>query len=208
MIEVNLFSVPASQQDYTIGKSVSRTRFDKDTLGVSVMEFVKGFIKDNLDSLENPLGNADLVAMINSETIGWSTKDFMSLKYLLRQVGYDVTIWNVADDEENASGVPSGDIIEWNIIDETFVQNDYPTTTKIIPSQSQSIQDLIRNVVEQSGLFDPNKFNGTKNPFSVLLGNLDHEVSVSGRVNSAIISQIYSLLGQMGISIFFAESND
>lgn len=208
MIEVNLFSLASTDPTTMVGRCVARSRFNKETLGVSIMEFVKGFLKDNLDTLESGIGNADLVSLINSDTIGFSTKDFMSIQYCLNQIGYKVTIWNVADDEENALGVPSGDVIEWNIIDSTFIQNDYPTTTKLMPSTDKSLADILRQVVEQCGLFNPEKFDGVKNPFTPLLGNLDKEKNVTGHINSSIVTQIYGLLSQMGINIFCATSED
>lgn len=208
MIEVNLFSVPSTDSSAMVGRCVARNRFNKDTMGVSVMEFVKGFLKENLDTLETAIGNSDLVSLINSDTIGISTKDFMSIQYCLNQIGYKVSIWNVADDEENSLGVPTGDVIEWNVIDHTFIQNDYPTTTKLMPATNQNIAEILRRVVEQSGLFNPEKFDGIKNPFSVLLGNLDKERAASGRINSSLVTQIYSLLSQMGIEIFCATSED
>ena len=52
MIEVNLFSVPTADYDATVGKCVSRGRFDNDAMGVCFFFFVKGFLRDNLDNLE------------------------------------------------------------------------------------------------------------------------------------------------------------
>ena len=58
MIEVNLFSVPSTDSSAMVGRCVARNRFNKDTMGVSVMEFVKGFLKENLDTLETAIGNS------------------------------------------------------------------------------------------------------------------------------------------------------
>ena len=118
-----------------------------------------------------------------------------------------VQIQNVADDEENATGVPSGDVVEWNVIDRNFMQFDYPTATKIMPGD-KSIPEILRMIVDQSGLFDSNKFSGIKNPFTELLNNLDKIKSISGSINPTITSQIYNLLDKMGINVFCATSED
>ena len=47
MIEVNLYSIPAQEMNSMVGRCVARSRFDKEGMGVSVMEFVKGFLKNN-----------------------------------------------------------------------------------------------------------------------------------------------------------------
>ena len=72
----------------------------------------------------------------------------MSINYLLSQVGYKVTIWNVADDEENVTGVPSGEIVEWNVINRNFMQNDYPTATKLMPDTTMAMSDVLRKIVD------------------------------------------------------------
>ena len=114
MIEVNLFSVPAADVDAKLGSCVARARVDIDALGSGVFDFVKGFIRDNLDNLEGSIGNSDLVQFINSDDL-LTTVDFATLKYLLKKIGYLITVWNVADDEENSQGVGEG-TIEYNII--------------------------------------------------------------------------------------------
>lgn len=207
MIEVNLYSTPVDDPKAQVGRSVARSRFDKESMGVSVMEFVKGFLKNNLTRFENSIGNAELVEFINSDTF-MSTTDFSCVNYLLGKVGYQVAIFNVADDEENAEGVPTGEVIEWNIINSNFIQNDYPTATKIMPGEGVDIPQILRQVVQQSGLFDPNKFSGIRNPFVTLLNNLDQIKKVSGSVNSTLTTQIYSLLGQMGFNILCLTSED
>lgn len=207
MIEVNLYSIPAQEMNSMVGRCVARSRFDKEGMGVSVMEFVKGFLKNNLANFENSIGNAELVSFINSETT-MSTKDFSCINYWLAQVGYLVQIQNVADDEENAAGIPTGDVVEWNVIDYNFMQYDYPTATKIIPGEGLEIPAILRQIVEQSGLFDPNKLSGVKNPFTILLNNMDKIKNTTGSVSPAITTQIYNLLDQMGIKVFCATSED
>lgn len=207
MIEVNLYSIPAQEMNSMVGRYVARSRFDKEGMGVSVMEFVKGFLKNNLANFENSIGNAELVSFINSETT-MSTKDFSCINYWLAQVGYLVQIQNVADDEENATGIPTDDVVEWNVIDYNFMQYDYPTATKIIPGEGLEIPAILRQIVEQSGLFDPNKLSGVKNPFTLLLNNMDKIKNTTGSVSPAITTQIYNLLDQMGIKVFCATSED
>lgn len=204
MIEVNLFSLPTSDYEATVGKCVERARFDNESMGVSVLEFVKGFLRDNLGNLESTLGNSDLVSLINSDT-ALTSSDFASLNYLLSQVGYKVAIWNVADDEENPNSVGAG-TIEYNVINRNFLQHDYPTVTKLLPSEDQNLAEIVSMIVDQSGLFDESKFAGVKNPFTILINNLKDENDKLGKINSSIITRVYSLLDQMGINIFCATS--
>lgn len=206
MIEVNLFSIPANDHEATVGRLVARSRFDRDTMGVSVMEFVKGFLKNNLDAFEDGLGNADITGFINSDVL-MSTVDLASLEYYLGQAGYKIKIWNVADDEENAVTIPV-DVVEWNIENKNFVQNDYGTVTKIIPSDGKDIPAILRQVVEQSGLFSEAKFGGAVNPFTILLNNLDHIKQLTGRVESGIVTKIYQMLHECHFHIFVATSED
>ena len=206
MIEVNLYSVPTQDVNSMVGRCVARARFDKEGMGSSIMEFVKGFLKDNISNFESSVGNADLISFINSDTI-MSTRDFACINHCLAQSGLVVRIQNVADDEDNATGVPSGEVIEWNVIDYNFMQYDYPTATKIIPGD-RSIPEILRQIVDQSGLFDSTKFSGIKNPFTELLNNLDKIKNISGSVNPAITSKIYNLLDDMGIKVFCATSEN
>ena len=205
MIEVSLFSINSSDPTNAMtGRCIARSRFSKESMGVSIMEYVKDFLKDNLDSLQSAIGNADLTSIISSSQ-PMSTKDFFSIQYFLGDLGYTVKIWNVADDEVNALGIPEGsDIIEWNVIDRSFIQYDYPTTTKIVPSPTDSIVDTLSSIIDQSGLFDSNKFNGIRNPFTVLVNNLKQEKEMAGVVNPSLCTRIYALLSQLGIDIFCA----
>lgn len=206
MIEVNLFSVSTADIDHTVGKCVSRARFDKDAMGISILEFVKGFISDNLDNLESGLKNSDLVNYIHSDQ-SMTTVDFASLNYLLERIGYKVTIWNVADDEENAKTVGAG-TIEYNVINHNYIQHDYPTVTKFIPTEGENVAEIVGMIVEQSGLFDESKFAGSRNPFTILINNLKDEKGKLGNINSSIITKVYSLLDQMGFNVFCATSEE
>ena len=207
MIEVNLFSVPTADPEAMVGRLVARSRFDRENMGVSIMEFTKGFLRQNLEKFEQDVGNADVMGFINSDGI-MSTLDFSSLNYYLGKVGYTVKIWNVADDEENAVTIPSGEVVEWNVINKNYVQNDYPTVTKIIPAPGNEIPTILKQIVEESGLFDTGKFSGAINPFTVLINNLEHIKNVSGQVNSGLTSKIYQTLHECGFDVFCATSED
>ena len=208
MIEVNLMSISTADANTMVGRCVARCRFSRETLGVGIMEFVKRFLSENLDTLETAVKSSELVSLINSDDTILSTNDFMSINYLLTQVGYKVTIWNVADDEENAAGVPSGEVVEWNVVNRNFMQNDYPTATKLMPDGTMAMSDVLKKIVDQCGLFNSDKFEGIRNPFTPLLNNLEQEKKVTGRVNAAITTQIYNLLSQMGIDVFCAISEE
>lgn len=207
MIEVNLYSIPAGDNTAKVGKCLARNRFDREAMGVSVPEFVKGFLKDNLDKFETGVANPELNSLINSDGI-LSRKDLACINYYLVQSGFMFQVINVADDEENPNGVPNGDVIEWNIIDNNFIQNDYPTATKIIPSVDQDIPTTLKQIVDESGLFDNDKFAGLKNPFSNLFTNIERIKNVSGSINATLVSRVYEALDQVGFSIFCATSED
>ena len=204
MIEVNLFTIPAGDQNARAGRCIARSRFNKELLGTTVEEFVKEFLKDNLDKLSGGI-SSELTDVLNS-TSTFSRKDMACVNYYLIRSGYLFTIFNVTDDEENAEGVPSGDLVEWNIIDKNFIQQDYPTCTKIIPSPDQDIVYVLETVGKQSGLFEDSKFTGLKNPFKDLFSNLERIKGLTGSINSTIVSKIYEILDQVNIDIFVAAS--
>lgn len=207
MIEVNLYSIPAGDNSARVGKCLARNRFDREAMGVSVPEFVKGFLRDNLEKFETGIANPELNSLLNSDGI-LSRKDLACINYYLIQSGFMFQVQNVADDEENPTGVPTGDVIEWNVIDNNFIQNDYPTATKIIPSVDQDIPSVLKQIVEQSGLFDNDKFAGLKNPFTDLFTNIERIKNISGSINATLVSRIYEHLDQVGFSIFCATSED
>lgn len=206
MIEVNLYYLPSKDAvDASFGKLVDRRRFDKDTLGVSVMQFVKGFLKDNLSNFESALGGeSELVGLINND-VTITTRDFACINYYLVQAGFKVQIQNVTDDEENPDSVPDG-TVEWNMIDYNFLQNDYPTAIKII-SQGIDVSSMLGEVIDKSGLFDAEKFSGIKNPFTILRANLEQAKKINGSIPFSVTTKIYSLLDQMGIKVFCATGN-
>ena len=207
MIEVNLYAITPNDFNSRVGRCVARNRFDQEAMGIGVIEFAKGFLKENLDKFEGGIGNNDLEDLINSDTV-LSRKDMSCINYFLGKLGYKLQIQNVADDEENATGVPSGEVIEWNVIDNNFIQNDYPTATKLMPSSGTEIIGTLKMIVDQCGLFDASKFAGLKNPFTDLITNLERIKGVTGGNNGTIIARIYELLDDCGITIFCATSED
>lgn len=207
MIEVNLYSIQPGDNNARVGKCLARNRFDREAMGVSVEDFAKEFLRNNLEKFEAGIGNPELTEMINS-VVTMSRKDLACVNHFLIQAGYMVEIQNVADDEENAAGVPEGETIEWNVIDRNFVQNDYPTATKIMPAPGTDIPTILKQIVEGAGLFNPDKFAGLKNPFDNLFVNLDRIKKVSGEVNASIVTRIYEYLDELGITVFCATSED
>ena len=206
MIEVNLVAIPSDDPRSRVGKCVARNRFDKEAMGVTVENFVKGFLKDNLDKFEAGIGTPELTEIINSAQ-NLTRHDLASINYYLGTAGFKVVIFNVADDEDNAVTVPSG-IVEWNVIDSNFVQYDYPTAVKIIPGQGMEIPSVLKQVVENSNLFAEGKFSGLKNPFTDLIKNLEKVKEVMGSVSAALTTKIYDLLDEMGIEVFCMTSED
>lgn len=206
MIEVNLYSIPAGESSANVGKCIARSRFDKETMGVGVEEFVKGFLKENAEKFEAGLGNG-ITEMINSST-NLTRKDISCINHYLIQSGYIVKVYNVTDDEENPNGIPAGGVSEWNIIDHNFIQYDYPTATKIIPGADSDVPSILRKVVDQSGLFNTDKFAGLKNPFTEILNNIDRIKKVSGTVHAGLVSKVYQYLDELGFEIFCATSED
>ena len=114
MIEVNLFKIPAGEWTSTVGTCVARNRFDKEAMGVTIEEFARGFLKENMDKFELGLGSAELNETINSTNF-ISRKDLACLNYYLTKAGYMLKIFNVTDDEANATGVPSGEVVDGTV---------------------------------------------------------------------------------------------
>lgn len=206
MLEVSLYSIPADDMGSRVGRCLSRYRFDREPMGITVEEFVMGFLRDNLDKIEAK-GN-ELSRIISNKNKTILRRDISCINYYLSKNGLMIKVFNVADDEENANGVPSGDVVEWNVIDNNFVQEGYPTATKFMPPSNQSVSKTLRSVIEKSGLFNSNKFSGLVNPFTTLLDNLDRVESVTGTVSSAIVGKIYQTLSDLGIEVFCATSEN
>ena len=207
MIEVNLIQIPAGEKTSMVGHCVARNRFDKDSMGITIEEFARGFLKENLEKFEAGIGSAELTETINS-TGFISRKDHACINYYLVQAGYILKIFNVTDDEINAVGVPSGEVAEWNIIDNNFLQYDYPTSIKLMPGDGLDIPSILRQVVDQSGVFDPDKFAGLKNPLKELLDALDSIKSTTGDINPGITTRIYAILADLGIELMCIRGED
>jgi hypothetical protein len=98
MIEISLIQIPADEWTSTVGKCIARNRFDKEAMGVTIEEFARGFLKENLEKFENGIGSAELTELINSSGF-FGRKDLACVNYYLSKVGYQVKIFNVTDDE-------------------------------------------------------------------------------------------------------------
>jgi len=205
MIEVNLFSITPEDFNSRVGRCIARNRFDRETIGTSIEDFLKGFLKDNLDKFESRLGIGDLSSIVNSSD-ALTRKDISCINYYLNKIGLKIQVQNVADDEENPTGIPEG-VVEWNVINKNFVQNDYPTTTKLVPSPDSDIIDTLKQIVDDADLFD-DKFVGMKNPFTELFDNLKRIKDISGSTNAALVGKIYEYLDQLGFEVFCATSEE
>ena len=203
MIEVSLYSVPVgSDVNASMGKCVDRARRDNVAKGTGVMEFVKGFLRTNVPNFEPALQNPDIVGFINGD-LGMNTKDFACVNYHLAKAGYLVKIFNVTDDEVNATGV-EGETAEWNIIDTNFIQHDYPTAVKIIPGDGMDAVAVLKQAVDQLGLFDDSKFAGVKNPLVETVDQLERIKESMGRIEPGLATKLYDVLDQLGIKVFLA----
>lgn len=203
MIEVNLYSLLENNINASAGYCVDRIRFDKEARGISVMEFVKGFLRNNLSHFESALKNSDIVDFINSD-ITMRTKDFASINYYLAQAGYLVQIQNVTDDEENPVSVPAG-ITEWNIIDTTFLQYDYPTTMKVIPADGMDVVEVLDKIIGQLSFFDRDALGSVRNPLKEYVENMKKIKNLNGSVSISLTTKIYETLANLGIKIFTAQ---
>jgi len=205
MIEVNFLSVPVEEPNSMVGNCVARSRFDKEKMGVGVNEFVKGFLANNLEKFEIKVGNPDVTNLINGEGI-LTRRDLACINYCLQKSGLRFEVFNVADDEDNSVGVPSG-IVEWNVIDRNFVQDDYPTSTKFLPSESDTIIDTLKNIVNTIGVFG-NKFVGIKNPFTELFRTLDSVKKTTGMISPGLTAKVYETLDQLGFRVLCLSSEE
>jgi hypothetical protein len=203
MIEVNLYSLLENNINASAGYCIDRIRFDKEARGISVMEFVKGFLRNNLSHFESALKNSDIVDFINSD-ITMRTKDFASINYYLAQAGYLVQIQNVTDDEDNPVSVPAG-ITEWNIIDTTFLQYDYPTTMKVIPADGMDVVEVLDKIIGQLSFFDRDTLGSVRNPLKEYVENMKKVKNLNGSASISLTTKIYETLANLGIKIFTAQ---
>lgn len=203
MIEVNLYSLLENSVNASAGYCIDRIRFDKEARGISVMEFVKGFLKNNLSHFESALKNSDIVDFINGD-LTMRTKDFASINYYLAKAGYLVQIQNVTDDEENPVSVPAG-VTEWNIIDTTFLQYDYPTTMKVIPADGMDIVEVLDKIIGQLSFFDKDVLGSVRNPLREDVEQLKKVKNINGSASISLTTRIYDTLANLGIKIFTAQ---
>lgn len=206
MIEVNLYAIPAKDAGATVGRCIDRTRYDMDVMKVSVMEFVKGFLKTNVPNFDASVNNPDIISLINSDDT-LTTKDFACINYYLIKSGYMVTIQNVTEDEENPLSIPA-EMIEWNIMDYNFMQNGYPTTTKIVQSGGTDVVSVLDNIANNTGLFREDKFGGIKNPLKELVDTIKKIKEVKGSIEPGPVTKAYEVLDNLGIKVFCAVSED
>ena len=164
MIEVTLIS---STEGSRVGRFVSRKRASLEQLGVNKNQFIQGFLRDNMDTIETALHNPDLVNLINSDTL-LNNKDIASIKYTLSTVGYQILVTFTADDEVNSVTIPTGEV-EYNIIDTTFIQNDLPVATKETSALGSSVVSVLNKISTSVGFYDESKFKGVNNPLVGLL---------------------------------------
>lgn len=200
MIEVSLYSVPSKDINATVGTIVDRARIDYDKFGGGIMKFVKSFLKTNVHVFDAALGNPSIIEVINSSD-AMTTKDLAAINYWLSRAGYLVKIQNVTDDEVNPTG-PTGGTVEWNVIDNNFMEYGYPRATKIVPAEGSDVVATLKQVIDASDIFSEDRFPGVKNPFTDLLSNLEKVKSVSGSISAPIVTKIYEILDQVGIKVF------
>lgn len=197
MIEVTLISATEGSR---VGRFVSRKRANLEQLGVNKNQFIQGFLRDNMGELESILHNPDLVELINSDTL-LNNKDVASIRYILSNAGYQMIIAFVADDELNPVSVPIGET-EYNIIDNTWIQDDLPVLSKSSVAVGTSFTSVLDAIIKESGFFDPTKFTGVSNPLTSLLNQAKDDEKVAGTASSVIINRIYTILNNMGLNIY------
>ena len=92
-----------------------------------------------------------------------------------------------------------------NIIDYNFIQNEYPTAVKIIPGTGMDVVSVLKQVVDNSDLFDPSKFGeDIKNPLKETVRRLELAKEKLGRIEPGLATKIYEILEQTGFKVFLA----
>lgn len=197
MIEVTLIS---STEGGKVGRFVSRKRASLERLGVNKNQFIQGFLKDNMDTLETAMKNPDLLNLINSDTL-LNNKDIASIRYTLSTIGYQLLVVFAADDEINPVSVASGEI-EYNLVDNTFLMEDLPTVTKDVSPLGSSIMPVLTKAVESLGFYDEDKFKGVANPLKSLLRQASDDEKNIGAPGTSVINRLYNILDQMGVQLY------
>lgn len=198
MVEVTLVSTTG--RDSNIGTFVARKRANLDLLKINKNEFIHGFLRSMSSELSLGVSSSELMNLINSDTI-LNNKDIETINYMLADAGYKFLVYFVSDDESNSDQVAQG-TYEFNIIDKSFIQDDLPTVTKINQDGSNSIADVLNIVLKNCGLFDPDKFAGIANPFTKYIESINQLRKITGQVPESLVSQLWTMLGQMGIEFF------
>lgn len=197
MIEVTLIS---STEGSRVGRFVSRRRASLEQLGVNKNQFIQGFLRDNMDTIETAIHNPDLVNLINSDTL-LNNKDIASIKYTLSTVGYQILITFAADDEVNNVSIPTSEV-EYNIVDTTFIQDDMPVVTKETAPLGSSIVPVLNKIVDSLGFYSDDKFKGINNPLVGLLNQAKDDEKTMGTPSAAVVNRVYTILEQLGINIY------
>ena len=205
MIEVSLYAITPGDNYAKTGRCVARNRFDKEAMGTSVEEFVRGFLKDNFERFSN---DGREINTILEENKFLSRMDLICINNLLIKIGYTFIVTTVADDEENPTGVPTGDIVEWNIINQNHLQDDYPVATKLVPDLPQDFIKIFEQIVDGCGFYNEDKFAGVQNPFTPLLATLKATKEKTGDLSASITTKIHKLFEDHNIRIFVATSED
>lgn len=197
MIEVTLIS---STEGSRVGRFVSRRRANLEQLGVNKNQFIQGFLRDNMDTIETAIHNPDLVNLINSDTL-LNNKDIASICYTLSTVGYQILVTFIADDEINSISIPAGEI-EYDIIDSTFIQEDLPVATKESSAVGGSVVPVLNRAVTSIGFFNEEKFKGVNNPLTGLLNQMADDEKNAGAPGPIVVNRLYTILEQLGIKIY------
>jgi hypothetical protein len=205
MIEVSLYAIEPEDHYAKTGRCVARNRFDKEAMGTSVEEFVRGFLKDNFERFSS---DGREINTILEENKFLSRMDLTCINHLLENIGYTFIITTVADDEENPTGVPTGDVVEWNIINLNHLQDDYPVATKIVPDLPQDFIKIFEQIIDGGGFYNEDKFSGVKNPFTPVMNILKETKEKTGDVSASMTAKIHRLLEEHNIRIFVASSED
>lgn len=197
MIEVTLIS---STEGSRVGRFVSRRRANLEQLGVNKNQFIQGFLRDNMDTIETAIHNPDLVNLINSDTL-LNNKDIASICYTLSTVGYQVLVTFIADDEINSVSIPTGEV-EYDIIDSTFIQEDLPVATKESSAVGGSIVPVLSRAINSIGFFNEEKFRGVNNPLIGLLNQMADDEKNAGAPGPIVVNRLYTILEQLGVEIY------
>lgn len=197
MIEVTLISATEGSR---VGRFVNRKRANLEQLGVNKNQFIQGFLRDNMDTIETAVHNPDLVNIINSDTL-LNNKDIASIKYALSTVGYQMLVTFTADDEVNSVTIPTGEV-EYNIVDNTFIQDDMPVSTKETAPLGSSVMPVLKKSVNSLGFYSEDKFKGINNPLIGLLRQAEDDEKTTGTPSATVINRIYTILENLGVQIY------